>query len=32
LVDRQAVVPELREAGRDFDVLAAMEMGTMAEY
>ena len=32
LVDGQAVVPELREAGRDFDVLAAMEMGTVAEH
>ena len=32
LVDRQAVVPELREAGRDLDVLAAMEMGTVTEH
>jgi hypothetical protein len=32
LVDRQAVVPELCEARRDFDVLAAMEMGTVAEH
>jgi hypothetical protein len=32
LVDRQAVVPELREAGRNFGVLAAMEMRTVAEY